>query len=223
MARIEPSRPPRLPEQPQVTGAEPLWRAHRGMVWKRPAAASCCAVAVSKCWSAFEHTEVSEVFMGAKSRADTRADIVTLELFTRRFPHRCPQHGSAVLYTCNSDIASAPPDSSASSVEAEDPSVPVQACSSSAAGAYLGCSCAHLGHTKLSLPSKWWTWLMQPIHLKIPPMALCVCPACLWSWKPWRNSTSKIFRAVPLLQQVACELAESRLPSRVPVPWPTKP
>ena len=32
----------------------------------------------------------------------------------RRFPHRCPQHGSAVLYKCNSDIASAPPDSSAS-------------------------------------------------------------------------------------------------------------
>lgn len=95
--------------------------------------------------------------MSAKSRADTRADIVTLELFTRDVGFRIDVR-STVQQCCINATATLPrllqivAHHSASSVETEDPSVTVQACSSSAAGAYLGCSSAHLGHTKLIKP-----------------------------------------------------------------------
>ena len=95
--------PPRLPEQPKVAGAEPLWRAHRGVVWKRPAAGGCkglcccCFEVVKRIWT---HRSIMVL-----TQSDTRARIVRLELFTsdvgfrirRRFPHRCLQHRSAVL------------------------------------------------------------------------------------------------------------------------------
>jgi hypothetical protein len=57
----------------------------------------------------------SEVFMSAKSRADTRADIVTLELFTRDVGFRIDVR-STVQQCCINATATLPriPDSSAS-------------------------------------------------------------------------------------------------------------